>query len=183
MPDAGARFMSLMAVSQDHYTSTVYGAGPHTFVRTRSVPANPHRHPHAGRSGEFEGRGAGPRLAGCDQGSQKGTGTLALPTWDPASQKKVRDALLVLGSTLPDFKKAFGSKDQVDPIRHLIGSRVGVGRQPRSRRDLSQRRRAATTAKRPTQLTVKDVPVEAFWSVSLYNAQGYYEKIRTTPTP
>jgi hypothetical protein len=26
------------------------------------------------------------------------------------------------------------------------------------------------------QLTVKDVPVDGFWSVSLYNAQGYYEK-------
>jgi hypothetical protein len=26
------------------------------------------------------------------------------------------------------------------------------------------------------RLHVKDVPVEAFWSVSVYNAQGYYEK-------
>ena len=31
LPDAGPRFMSLMAVSQDHYATTVYGAGPHTF--------------------------------------------------------------------------------------------------------------------------------------------------------
>lgn len=26
------------------------------------------------------------------------------------------------------------------------------------------------------KLNVKDVPVDAFWSVSLYNAAGYYEK-------
>jgi hypothetical protein len=25
-------------------------------------------------------------------------------------------------------------------------------------------------------LTVKDVPVDAFWSISVYNAQGYFEK-------
>jgi hypothetical protein len=26
------------------------------------------------------------------------------------------------------------------------------------------------------KLNVKDVPVDAFWSVSVYNAEGYYEK-------
>ena len=26
------------------------------------------------------------------------------------------------------------------------------------------------------KLNVKDVPVDGFWSVSLYNAEGYYEK-------
>jgi len=25
-------------------------------------------------------------------------------------------------------------------------------------------------------VVVKDVPVDAFWSISVYNAQGYYEK-------
>jgi len=26
------------------------------------------------------------------------------------------------------------------------------------------------------KITVKDVPVDAFWSISVYNEQGYYEK-------
>ena len=26
------------------------------------------------------------------------------------------------------------------------------------------------------KVVVKDVPVDAFWSISVYNAQGYYEK-------
>jgi hypothetical protein len=61
---------------------------------------------------------------------QKQQGTLELPEWDPVGQKKVREALLVLGSTMPDFKHAFGTKDQVDPIRHLIGTALGWGGNP-----------------------------------------------------
>lgn len=48
--------------------------------------------------------------------SQKSAGKFEVPNWDQASQKKVRDALLVLGATIPDYNKAFGSKDDVDPI-------------------------------------------------------------------
>src|SRR3954469_4425065 len=33
LPDAGERFMSLQAISQDHYATTTYGAGPHTLTR------------------------------------------------------------------------------------------------------------------------------------------------------
>ena len=40
---------------------------------------------------------------------QKSAGRFEAPNWDPVSQKKVRDALLALNSTLPDLKRAFGS--------------------------------------------------------------------------
>ena len=61
---------------------------------------------------------------------QKGAGKFEAPNWDQASQKKVRDALLVLATTIPDFKKAFGTKEQVDPIRHLIGTAAAWGGNP-----------------------------------------------------
>jgi hypothetical protein len=44
--------------------------------------------------------------------------------FDPLGQKNVRDALLVLGTTIPDTKRMFGSRSEVDPIRHLIGSAI-----------------------------------------------------------
>ncbi len=47
---------------------------------------------------------------------QKSAGRFEVPNWDQASQKKVRDALLVLATTMPDFKKAFGTKAEVDPV-------------------------------------------------------------------
>jgi hypothetical protein len=132
LPDPGKRFMSLMAVNQDEYARTVYGKGAHTFTRdqigTRYVllgirtfvdPNDPEdvKKVHA--------------LQDAITTSQKGgPGKLELPSWDAASQKKVRDALLVLASTMHDFKKAFGTKNEVDPVRHLIGAAAGWGGNP-----------------------------------------------------
>ena len=62
---------------------------------------------------------------------QVSPGKFEVPNWDKVSQKRVREALLVLGETLPDSKRMFGTKDQVDPIRHLIGSASLWGRQSR----------------------------------------------------
>src|SRR6185295_747941 len=62
--------------------------------------------------------------------SQERVGTLETPNWDPVSQKKVRDALLVLNETLPDLRRAGGSRDQVDSVRHLIGTASAWGLNP-----------------------------------------------------
>jgi hypothetical protein len=63
--------------------------------------------------------------------SQQSPGGFEVPNWDPASQKKVRDALMVLGATLPDTKRMFGTKDQIDPVRRLIGAASVWGGNPR----------------------------------------------------
>jgi hypothetical protein len=59
-----------------------------------------------------------------------GPGTFEVPKWDQASQKKVREALLALASTLPDTKGMFGPKSEVDPVRRLIGSASAWGGNP-----------------------------------------------------
>src|SRR5262245_46142943 len=50
-----------------------------------------------------------------------GPGKFEIPNWDPTSLKRLHDALLVLNETLPDLRRAFGSRGEVDPVRHLIG--------------------------------------------------------------
>jgi len=178
MPDPGKRFMSVMSISQDHYASTAYGKGMHTFTRdkvgTRYVALGIRTFADPGDPEDVKKVHA---LQDAIKANQKGgPGKLELPVWDAASQKIVRDALLVLGSTMPDFKKAFGTRNEVDPVRHLIGSAMGWGGNP----DKDAMYLNVTPAKNDGttvyKLDVKDVPVESFWSVSVYNAQGYYEK-------
>jgi hypothetical protein len=177
LPDAGKRFCSLMVIDQDHYVRRVtYDPGPCFLsrenigtryvlvaVRTLVDPSDPEdlKKVHA--------------IQNSIQVSQENAGGFEVPYWDPASQKRVRDALVVLGTTLPDFREAFGNRDQVDPVRRLIGTATGWGGNPDKEAiylNVTPDRNDGVTI---YQLTVRDVPVDGFWSVSVYNAKGMFE--------
>jgi hypothetical protein len=178
LPDAGKRFMSMQVINEDHYVpEVVYGKGSYTLtkdkvgtryvavaIRTLVDPASP---------ADIEQVHA---LQDAIKVDQKATGQFEIPDWDQASQKKVRDALLVLGSTIPDFREAFGTKEQVDPVRHLIGTAAAWGGNPDKDATYLNITPAKNDGTTIYKLSVKDVPVDAFWSVSVYNAEGYYEK-------
>ena len=111
-----------------------------------------------------------------------GPGKFDVPNWDAASQKKVRDALVVLGATLPDWRHAAGRRNEVDPVRHLIVTATGWGLNPDKDAiylNVTPSKNDGTTI---YKLNVKDVPVDGFWSISLYNAEGYFEPTISTPT-
>ncbi|MGO4194197.1 DUF1254 domain-containing protein [Rhizobium sp. YAF28] len=179
LPDAGKRFRSMQIINEDHYVvgDVKYDAGSYTYdraaagtryilvgIRTLVDPNDPDdvKQVH--------------NLQNALTISQANAGTFEIPDWDKASQKKVRDALIVLGTTIPDFKGAFGAKDQVDPIRHLIGSAVGWGGNPEKDAIYLNETPPKNDGKMVYRLSVKDVPVDGFWSVSVYNGKGYYEK-------
>ena len=100
LPDAGRRFMSMQVINEDHYVpEVVYGAGSYTLdkdtvgtryvavaIRTLVDPADPKdlKKVHA--------------LQDAIKVEQASPGSFEMPNWDQASQKKVRDALLVLGA-------------------------------------------------------------------------------------
>src|SRR5262249_32816479 len=106
----------------------------------------------------------------------KAAGSWDAPSWDAASQKQVREALLVLASTLTGFNKAFGKRDEVDPVHHLIVSAAGWGGNPAKDATYLNFAPARNDGTTVYKLVVRDVPVDGFWSVSVYNAQGYFEK-------
>lgn len=178
LPNAGQRFMSFQIITEDQYTTTEYGAGPHTLdkakigtrytlagVRTLVDPNDPEdvKRVHALQDAIEVSQPGGP-------------GKFEIPDWDKASQKKVREALLVLASTVTDTRRAFGTKDEVDPVQYLIGAASAWGANaPRDAIYLNvvPDQNDGTTE---YKLMVADVPVDGFWSISLYNAEGYYQK-------
>jgi hypothetical protein len=178
MPDPGKRFISMQFIDEDHYVPAVYyGPRVHVLTRqnigTRYVVVGIRTLVDPGDSKDLE---EVHRLQDAIKISQKEVGKLELPNWNQASLKDVREALLVLAKYTAGFSRAFGTKDKVDPVRHLIGTAAGWGGNPD--RDATYISAAAPQNDGATvyRLRVKDVPVDAFWSVSVYNAAGYFEK-------
>jgi hypothetical protein len=178
LPDSGKRYMMAQVIDEDHYThDIVYAPGSKTYSRdmigTRYVIILMRTLADPQSEDDMKEARA---LQRATQVSQTSPGTFEIPDWDPASQSKVRDLLRALGATLKNTDRMFGSREEVDPIHHLIGAAVGWGGNPSSVAiyliGIPKNNDGTTVQK----LTVKDVPVDGFWSVTVYNAAGYFEK-------
>jgi len=169
--------MTMIVINEDHYVhEVVYGGDSYSITKekigTRYVlaairilldPANPK---------DVE------QVHGLQDAvsiSQKSPGTLEMPNWDPASQKKVRDALVVLGSTLPDLKKGLWKQRTSRPVRHLIATATAWGGNPDKDAVYLNVTPSKNDGETIYKLNVKkDVPVDGFWSISVYNAEGFF---------
>jgi hypothetical protein len=178
LPDAGQRFRSMQVISEDHYVPmVVYTPGAHALTRekvgTRYAVVGIRALVNPNDPKDVQQVHA---LQDAIKVSQKSHGTFDVPSWDPESQKKVRDALLVLATTLPDFKRAFGQRGQVDPVRRLIGAAAAWGGNPDRDAIYLNVVPAKNNGTTVQKVVVRDVPVDAFWSISVYNAEGYFQK-------
>lgn len=178
LPEAGERFMSTAVINEDHYVPAVfYGAGSRTLTKeavgTRYVFVAVRLFFDPTDRKDLDQVHA---LQDAIQVSQTQAGEFVVPKWDPLSQKKLRDALAVLGATIPDYNQSFGPKGMINPIHHLIGTATGWGGNPAKDAIYLGGVMPKNDGKTVYRLKVGDVPVNSFWSVSVYNADGYFQK-------
>jgi hypothetical protein len=170
LPDTGGRYQSLHIIDQDHYSyaettpgsyelteDTVGTRYAYLTVRTFFDPDDIDG-THALQDGlRIEGGGDGP---------------LDLPDWDLDQLETARDALNTLAKLGASNEGAFGTRDEVDPIKHLVFTAAGWGGMP-LKNTFAELGSVAHNDGRPHVLTVHDVPVRAFWSIIVYDADGY----------
>lgn len=175
IPDAAGRYLSVMVVDQDHYvTSILHDAGEHLLkpdefvsrhvglaVRVLVDPSDAEDVEVANRVQDQLGL-----VASSDE-------PFVMPDYDEASFDAIRAALLRLGDANGGVGRgAFGRRGHVDPVRHLIGTAIGWGGLPESEAVYLGGSRLPLGR---YSMIVRDVPVDAFWSISVYNEDGFFE--------
>jgi hypothetical protein len=175
LPEHGDRYLSAMVVSEDHYVEAVFhDPGSYELtgdqlgaryavvaVRTLVDPVDPADLAEVARIQDQIGL------------TSNSADPFEYPEYDTVSFDETRNALLALARDLVDFDRMFGTRDEVDPVRHLIGTAAGWGGLP-----TSEATYIGVDPRLPVgqyELTVGEVPVDGFWSISVYNAEGYFE--------
>lgn len=176
LPDADGRYMSMHVINQDHYMFVETGAGTYRLTRDRvgtrfalviirtfadvTDPEDIGR-AHAAQDGiRVSGGGRGPFEA---------------PDWDLDALAVIRKAPNDVAALGFSTAYAFGTRQEVRPIDHLIGAAAGWGGLPRSAALYVLDSVEENDGTTPHAVTVGEVPADGFWSITVYNADGYLE--------
>ncbi len=181
MPDSGDRFQSMQIINQDHFTKNVfYEPGEYeltkdnvgtryvcVLVRTLVDPTDP------------EDIKAANTVQDGLSARQESIGEFEVPDWDQEQLTEIRDRLnriAALGQAVSTDVPKFGDVGEVDPVVHRVATAYGWGGSPREAAIYMRGAPEQGDESKPHTMTLKDVPAAGFWSVTVYNDKGYFDK-------
>ena len=176
IPDSGERYMSVMVVNEDHYINKViHEPGTHKLTMDE------YDTPYVNLSVRTLVDASDPvdiKQANTLQDQLKIEAISAMPythpNYDEASYQAAYKPLGELGRGVPDARKTFGRKEDVSEVRHLLATAWGWGGLPEYEAYYLNVEPDLPVG--AYKITVKDVPVDAFWSISVYNKDGYFQE-------
>ena len=121
LPNAGARFMSMQVISEDHYTTEVaYGPGTFRYdknkVGTRYVYVIIRTLANSDDSQDVKAANA---MQDAIEVQQAGVGKFEVPDWDQASQVKARSALESNSSERDRYRSSAGRENHSEDTRPI----------------------------------------------------------------
>ena len=174
LPDPGDRYQSLMVINQDHSIAADYGPKEFTLttknVGTRYVFLAIRTFMDPNDEADVKAAHA---LQDKVVTKQSDIGKLELPEWNKEEVEKMRETINVVATTVSDSSKMFGRKEKLDPVYHMLGAALGWGGLPAEAATYGNVTPEKNDGKTAYTLTVKEVPVDGFWSVTLYDNEGW----------
>jgi len=180
LPDSKGKYMTLMPISQDHdvyrglnapgtYTFKKSEVGTRYMVFVIRTLMNPNDPKDMARAHKLQD---GVKVSQSDKGDISG-----LQAWDEESMLAMRQAYNTLGSVATSSANFFGVKCERSYLDASMGVAVGWGGMQQKDALYLPTQVAKNDGKTAYTITIpKEVPVDGFWSVTIYNQKRFMVK-------
>lgn len=179
MPEAKGRYMSLQIITEDHYSPFVFEK-PGTYKLTEKnvgtryafLAVRTFVNPHVPKDVDA--------VHALQDSIKLVTGSsipFEIPDYDMNRYHELfGDIQKLIGFWNGDTRGAMGKKGEVDELLHTVATIAGWGLQPPENAMYQVVNIGLESDKKYIITVPSDVPVKHFWSITFYNAKGYFEK-------